>query len=179
MAKQIPARVFDEAQQAGLLLCLSCACEKAKADGSNLEKIHVSHRSCQKCSDNSSYVWKPVKTNNPPTWCNCCRIFVNRRPDGSCNLCGGKEVGTHKEARLNKPNPSDGPTGYGMTPREKLLLSHCHLSSILATVLARLDIEHAERATPTDPRPVFMLAAEREDIRRALAAAETVRKEST
>ena len=41
---------------------------------------------------------RPIKhqaTNRPPTWCNCCRIFTNRRLDGACNLCGGKEVGTY------------------------------------------------------------------------------------
>ena len=62
-------------------------------------------------------------------------------------------------------------------PEDRLIASHDFMTDTLRRVLARLDIEHEEFSTKADPAPVFMLAAERADIRAAIASAVDTRKE--
>ena len=62
-------------------------------------------------------------------------------------------------------------------PAERLVSAHDWMTDILRAVLARLDIEHGERATENDQEPIFMLAAERANIRAAIASAVDTRKE--
>ena len=62
-------------------------------------------------------------------------------------------------------------------PAERLVSAHDWMTDILRAVLARLDIEHEERATAADPSPIFMLAAERADIRAAIVTSVDTRKE--
>ena len=70
-----------------------------------------------------------------------------------------------------------GTTLPARTASDRLIASHDWMTDILRAVLARLDIEHEERATKNDQEPIFMLAAERADIRAAIVTSVDARND--